>query len=206
MDKKNEKKEWENQIREKIDANKDLSQYLSDVEALDEKAWPLKNLLCKMTAIFDISKREKNSHLKTMIILGAMYLIGIIIIITNKDSSIWGYILVGAASSWKFFTWGSDADDYNAKTGNVSYTARTDMFGQVKIEQNTGNIGCIMGIIGLVLGIVVTPILFLRSLFKFLKSNKTFQFAQEVVEELENELKIRYTWDKKKLKWHENVL
>lgn len=202
----NKKKEWEKSIRERIENNKDLSSYLSDVNAFDGNKWPLKNLLCKMTAIFDISKRERSSNLRTMIILGAMYIIGLIIIIMDKSSAIWGYILVGAASSWKFFTWGSDADDYNAKNGNVSYTARTDMFGQVKIEKNTGNIGCIMGIVGLVLGIVVTPILFILALLKYLKSDKAYKFAKEVVEELENELKIRYVWDKKKLKWNEIVL
>ncbi len=200
-------KEWEKTIREKIDDNKELSQYLSDLDALDEKAWPLKNLLCKMTAVFDISKDERNSHLRTVIILGAMYLIGLLIIlIGGDDASMWGFILVGAASAWKFFTWGSDADDYNARTGNVSYTARTDVFGQVKIEKDPGNIGCIMGIVGLVLGIIITPILIILSVLKFLKADKAYKFTSEVVTELEDKLKIRYTWDNKKKKWNENVL
>ena len=202
---KKSKRVWEREIREKINDNRHLSKYLEDIDAMDEQSWSMKGLLNKMTAVLDISRDEKNSHLRSVIILAAMYIIGLIFILSDS-SSIWGYILVGAASFWKFFSWGSEVDDYNDKMGNVSYSARTDIFGQVKVEKNSGNVGCIMGIIGLVLGIVVTPILAILSLLKFIKANKAYAFSSEMVAELEKELKVRFTWNKKRMKWEEEVL
>lgn len=199
-------KEWERETREKINENRDISNYLDDVDAMNENQWSIKGLLARMTLVYDVSRDERNSHIKSMLILGVLYVLGLLIIVINPDDSWLGYILVGAASFWKFFTWGSEVDDYNVKTGNVSYTARTDMFGQVKVEQNTGNVGCIMGIIGLALGIVVTPILFLRSLFRFFRARRAFDIAKEIVEDMESHLKVRYVWNKKKSKWDEIVL
>lgn len=204
-DERKSKKSWEREIRQKINDNRELSKYMEDMDAMDENAWSMKGLLNKMTAIFDISRDEKNSNLRSVIILSVMYVVGLIMVLT-KSSQVIGFILVGAASFWKFYNWGSEADDYNDRIGNVSYTARTDIFGQVKVEKNTGNIGCIMGIIGLFLGIVVTPILIILSALKYVKSNKAYLFAQEVVAELEKELKIRFKWNKKRMKWEEEVL
>lgn len=201
---KDKEKEWEKGIREKINANRSMHNLLSEVDATDEKTWSLKTLLLRMTAIFSEATDTKRSNLIGMCVLGGLYIVGIIMAIADNQGL--GMILMGAASAWKFFTWGDDVDRYNEQTGNVSYTARTNMFGEVKVEKNSGNVGCVMAIIGLVLGVFITPVLFIISLVKFIKSNKNYNLAKEIVEDMESHLKVRYVWDKKALKWNETVL
>lgn len=197
-------KDWEKDIREKINANRSMSHLLSEVDASDEKKWTIKSLLLRMTVILSEATDTKRGNLISMCVLGGLYIVGIIATIAGSQGL--GMILVGAASAWKFFTWGDDVDKYNEQTGNVSYTARTNMFGEVKVEKNSGNVGCVMAIIGLVLGAIITPILFIISLVKFIKSNKAYNLAKEITEDMENHLKVKYVWDKKALKWNETVL
>ncbi len=197
-------KDWEQGIREKINANRSLHQLLSEVDASDEKTWTLKKLLLRMTVVLSEATDTKRGNLISMCILGGLYVAGIIAAIAGSQGL--AMVLVGAASAWKFFTWGDDVDKYNEQTGNVSYTARTNMFGEVKFEKNSGNVGCIMAIIGLALGAIITPILFIISLVKFIKSNKAFNLAKEITEDMESHLKVKYVWDKKALKWNETVL
>ncbi len=200
-----EKKDFEKEIRQKIADNKEKSKWLDSVDPLNEQKWTLKSLLLKMTFVRNVEKQDRKSNMISMIVLGAMYVIGILIIILDPSEKIFGFAIAGAASAWKFWTWGDDVDKTIDSTSN-SYTARTNMFGEVKIEKDQSYVGCITAIIGLVLGIVVTPILFVRALLKFLNSDKTYKFAEEVVGELEDNLKIRYTYDSKKNKWNESVL
>lgn len=200
-----EKKDFEKEIRQKIADNIEKSEWLKEVNPLDEKKWPLKSLLLKMTFVRDVAKQDRKSNMISMIVLGAMYVIGILIMLLDPADKIIGFILAGAASAWKFWTWGDEVDKSIDSTSN-SYTARTNMFGEVKIEKDQSYVGCITALVGLFLGIVITPILFIRSLLKFLNSDKSYKFTEEVVGELENNLKIRYTYDSKKNKWNESVL
>lgn len=200
-----EKKDFEKEIRQKIADNKEKSKWLDNVDPMDEQKWTLKGLLLKMTFVRNVAKQDRRSNMISMIILGAMYLIGVLIIILDPSEKYIGFGIAGLATAWKFWTWGDDVDKTIDSTSN-SYTARTNMFGEIKVEKDQSYIGCIAFIIGLVVGIVVTPILFVRSLLRFLKSDKAYKFTEEVVGELENNLKIRYTYDSKKNKWNENVL
>jgi len=200
-----ENKDFEKEIRQKIADNKDKSKWLDDVNPLDEQKWGIKELLRRMTLVRDFAKDDRRSNLISVIALAAMWIIGVLIIIFDPSESYFGYGIAGLASAWKFWTWG-DSVDKEVEKGMNSYTVRTNSFGETKVEKDQSYIGCITAIVGLVLGIVITPIFFVRSLLRFLKQDKAYKFTEEVVAEMENHLKIRYTYNKKTNKWSESVL
>lgn len=199
------KDNFEKEIRQKINDNRDKSKWLNDVNPLDEAKWPIKSLLRRMTLVRDFAKSDRRSSLISVAVLGAMYVIGVLIILLDPSEKMFGFAIAGAASAWKFWTWGDDVDKVVEKNSN-SYTARTTMLGEVKVEKDQSYIGCITAIIGLVLGIVITPILFVRSLLRFLNMDKSFKFAEEVVGEMEDHLKVRFIYNKKTNKWDETVI
>lgn len=199
------KDNFEEEIRQKINDNRDKSKWLNDVNPLDEGKWPIKSLLRRMTLVRDFAKGDRRSSLISVVVLGAMYVIGVLIILLDPSEKMFGFAIAGAASAWKFWTWGDDVDKEVEKNSN-SYTARTTMLGEVKVEKDQSYIGCITAIIGLVLGIVITPILFVRSLLRFLNMDKAYKFAEEVVGEMEDHLKVRFVYNKKTNKWDETVI
>ncbi len=172
---------------------------IEDHSYLHEKFSNIGKNLCLDCTLKELSINhfweDKSLEFKLITALIISYIIGLLIFIAaQSDGSIIGTIIglfimgiVPGAKAAMF--WDSTDSKSSTKKYDVSYTG----FGTYQVRENNG--GGLFFLIGLLSGIIVSPIFIIKGISKYIIANRIYKFNEYIKRKIEDLLKKIYVRD-----------